>query len=380
MSERPYLVVCHADRDFRARVAGYLRDVGRVDAVERLEAVLDLLAMATPDGLVVDLPATAAERGVLGRIVAAYPEIHVAVTAASLPFEDAREVLRLGVHDIVPASHDGPALAAAVRDGLARRQATGAAGPRGMVILVASGKGGVGCTALALHLTAALNRHSPSAAVDADAPPFGAIAAAADLDTGSSSVAAIVRQHLPVEPKVLRRAGLTHAAGFATYALWTVRGDAEEVADAIPAAIDALTETVPFVVVDCGRPLFPAQRLLVRRAGVAIAVATLDLLALRSVRTLVDLLVADGATQILAVLNREGRSSSYTIGQAEAALGMRFAAVLPETPALSRCLDDGALLGAVAPDDPWWRGVERLASEIVDRRRAEFRGTLGSPL
>src|SRR5215470_2577879 len=113
MSERPYLVVCHADRDLRTRLAGHLRDVGRVDMVERLEAVLDLLALATPDGLVVDLPATTAERGLLGRIVAAYPQMHVVVTAASLPFEDARDVLRLGVHDIVPTSHEGPALAAA---------------------------------------------------------------------------------------------------------------------------------------------------------------------------------------------------------------------------------------------------------------------------
>lgn len=378
MSERPYLIVWHADRDLRARVSDCLREVGRVDAVERLERVLDLLALAAADGLVVDLPGTAAERGVLGRIVAAYPEMHVAVIAASLPFEDAREMLRLGVHDIIPVSHDGPALAAAVRDGLARRRATGAVGPRGMAILVTSGKGGVGCTALALHLTAALTRYGTAASVDADAPPFGAMAAASDLDAGSS-VAAIVRQHLPIEAKVLRRAGIQHAAGFATFALWGAPGDAEEVAGAIPEAMDALTEMLPFVVVDLGRPVLPAQRLLARRAGVAIAVATLDLLALRSVRTLVDLLTADGATQILAVLNREGGSSSYTIGQAEAALGMEFAAVLPETPALSRCLDDGTLLGAVAPDDPWWRGVERFASEIVDRRREELRGALGSP-
>jgi Flp pilus assembly CpaE family ATPase len=248
-----------------------------------------------------------------------------------------------------------------------------------MVVLVASGKGGVGCTALALHLTAALTQHGTAAAVDADAPPFGAMAAAADFD-GGSSVAAIVRQHLPLEPKVLRRAGLVHATGFTTFALWAAPGDAEEAAGAIPAAMDALTETLPFVVVDLGRPVLPAQRLLVRRASVAIAVTTLDLLALRSVRLLVDLLAADGAAHVLPVLNREGGSSSYTIGQAEAALGTPFAAVLPETPALGRCLDDGTLLGTVAPDDPWWRGVVRFAGEIVDRRREEFRGALVPPL
>lgn len=376
MNERPYLMVCHANSDVRARLAAHLRDVGRVDGVERLDAVLDLLALAVADCLVVELPATAAERGVLGRIVAAYPDTHVIATVASLPFEDARDVLRLGVHDIATAPLDAAAVSAAVREGLARRHADGAPGLRGTVILVASGKGGVGCTAVALHLTAALARHGTAAAVDADAPPFGAIVAAADLDVGSS-IAGLVRQHLPIEPKVLRRVGLAHAAGFATFALWTAPGDADEVAEAIPATMDALTTNLPFVVVDVGRPVLSAQRLVSRRAAVAVTVATLDLLALRGARVLIDLLASDGVARILPVLNRAGGPASYTVDQAEAALGTPFAAVLPETPVLSRCLDDGTLVGVTAPDDPWWRAIERLAVQIVDRRREEFRGALG---
>jgi pilus assembly protein CpaE len=377
MSERPYLIVCHANPDVRARLAAHLRDVGRVDCVEELNAILDLLALAAAHCLVVDLPATAAGRGVLGRIVAAYPDTHVIAIAASLRFDDARDLLRLGVHDIVPSPPDAAAVAAAVREGLTRRHAGGAPGLRGTVILVASGKGGVGCTAIALHLTAALARHGTAAAVDADAPPFGAMAAAADLDTGSS-IAGLVRQHLPIEAKVLRRVGLAHAAGFATFALWAAPGDADEVLDAIPATMDALTTSLPFVVVDLGRPVLPAQRLLSRRATVAVAVATLDLLALRSVRALIELLASDGVARILPVLNRHGGPASYTVSQAEAALGTPFAAVLPETAHVSRCLDDGTLVGAAAPDDPWWRAVEHLAGQIVDRRREEFRGALGS--
>lgn len=377
MTEQPYLIVCHANPDVRARLAAALRDVGRVDCVERLDAVLDLLALAAADCLVVELPAAGAARAVLGRIVAAYPDTHVIATAASLPFEDARDVLRLGVHDIAAAPLDPVALAAAVREGLTRRHTVETPRLRGTAILVASGKGGVGCTAIALHLAAALARHGTAAVVDADAPPFGAMAAAADLDTGSS-VAALVRQHLPIEPRVLRRVGLAHAAGFATFALWAAPGDADEVADAIPATLDALTASLPFVVVDLGRPVLPAQRLLARRAGVAVAVAALDLLALRSVRTLIDLLASDGVARILPVLNRDAGAASYTVGQAEAALGMPFVAVLPESPRLRGCLDDGTLVGAAAPEDPWWRGIEGLALEIVDRRRQEFRGALGS--
>jgi len=376
MSDRPYVIVCHANPDVRARLAVHLREAGRVDCVERLDAALDLLALAAVDCLVVDLPATAAERAVLGRIVAAYPDTHVIATVASLSFDDARDVLRLGVHDLAASPLDAAALTAAVREGLTRRRAAGTAGFRGTAILVTSGKGGVGCTAVALHLAAALARHGTAAVVDADAPPFGSMAAAADLDTGSS-VAALARQHLPIEPKVLHRVGLAHAAGFEAFALWAAPGDADEVADAIPATMDALTASLPFVVVDLGRPVLPAQRLLARRAGVAVAVSTLDLLALRSVRTLIDLLASDGVARILPVLNRDDGTASYTVGQAEAALGMPFAAVLPETPRLRGCLDDGTLVGTAAPADPWWHSIEGLALEIVERRRQEFRGALG---
>lgn len=377
MTEQPYLIVCHADSDLRARLAAHLRDAGRVDCVERLDIVLDLLALAVADCLVVDLPATPAGRGVLGRITAAYPDTFVIALTTALPFEDARDVLRLGIHDIAAPPLDPAVIAAAVREGLTRRRAAAAPGLRGTAIAVLSGKGGVGCTSIALHLSAALARHGTTAAVDADAPPFGALAAAADLDAGSS-VAGLVRQHLPIESKVLQRAGAAHAGGFTLLALWAAPGDTDEVAGVIPATLETLTAGLAFVVFDLGRPVLSAQRLLARRAGVAVAVATLDLLALRNLRTVIDLLASDGVARILPVLNREGTSASYTLRQAEAALGMSFAAALPESPRLGRCADDGTLVGATAPDDAWWHGIEHLAAEIVDRRREEFRAAVAA--
>jgi Flp pilus assembly CpaE family ATPase len=311
-------------------------------------------------------------------VIAAYPDMHVIAIARSLPFDDAREVLRLGVHDIVPAPPDPGMIAAAVRDGLAQRRATGGAGLRGMVIAVASGRGGVGCTAVALHLTAALAHHGTAAVVDADAPPFGGTAVAADLDAGPT-IAGLVRQHLPIDANVVRRVGLPHPAGFLSFALWASPADPDEMHDAIPAALDALTASAPFLVVDLGRPVLPAQRLLSRRAAVAVMVATLDLPGLRGVRAAADLLASEGVPRIMPVLNRHGRPAAYTIAQAEAALGTPFAAVLPESPRMSVCIDEGALVGAGAPDDPWWRAVERLAAQIADRRREDFRNTLARP-
>ena len=372
MTEQPYLIVCHADSELRARLGACLRDAGRVDCVERLDLVLDLLALAVADCLVVELPPSPAGRGVLGRITAAYPDIFVIALTAALSFEDARDVLRLGIHDLAAPPLDPAVIAAAVREGLTRRRAAIAPGLRGSTIAVLSGKGGVGCTSIALHLTAALARHGTAAVVDADAPPFSALAAAADLDAGSS-IAGLVRQHLPIEAKVLQRAGAAHPGGFTLFALWGASGDADEVPGVIPATLETLTSGLAFVVFDLGRPVLPAQRLLARRAGVAVAVATLDLLALRNLRAVIDLLASDGVARILPVLNRESTSASYTVRQAESALGMPFVAALPESPRLGRCVDEGALMGATAPDDAWWHGIKQLAAEIVDRRREEFR-------
>ncbi len=379
MTELPYLIVCHSDADARARLAPHLRDAGRVDCVESLDGVLDLLALAVADCLVVELPSAPAGRGVLGRITAAYPDMFVIAVTAAPAFENVREVLRLGIHDIVAGPFDPAIITAAVREGLTRRRASASPGIRGTAVAVVSGRGGAGCTSIALHLTAALARRGTTVVVDADAPPFGTLAAAADLDTGTT-VAGLVRQHLPIEPKVLNRAGAAHAAGFSVLGLWASSGDADEVPGVIPATLETLTAGLAFVVLDLGRPVLPAQRLLARRAGLAVAVATLDLPALRNLRTLLDLLASDGIAHVLPVLNRQGVPASYTQGQAEAALGTPFAAVLPESPRLSRCVDDGVLLGAAAPDDPWWRGIERLAVEIVDRRREEFRGAVAQAL
>lgn len=309
MNERPYIIACHGSADSCTRLLVHLREIGKVDSAGTFDAVPDLLALAAADCLIVDLPAAPPQRALLGRVIAAYPDMHVIAIAGSLPFDDARDVLRLGIHDVVPAPPDPIAVAAAVRDGLAQRRATGSAGVRGMVIAVASGKGGVGCTAVALHLTAALARHGMAAILDADAPPFGGTAVAADLDAGPT-IAGLVRQHLPIEAKVLRRLGLAHAAGFTCFALWAAPGDPDEMSDTIPAALDALTAGLPFVVVDLGRPVLPAQRQVSRRAAVAVAVTTLDLPGLRGVRAAADVMAGEGVPKTLPVLNRHGRPSA----------------------------------------------------------------------
>jgi pilus assembly protein CpaE len=374
----PCIIVCHGEAGGRERLARALQAAGRVQLAADLTQAVELLAVTAADCLIVDAPADAHTRAALGRIAAAYPTMRVLVLAGTLSFEEARALVRIGIRDVLPLPVDADACLDAVRAVLADGE-RGAELVRGLPIVIASGKGGSGCTAIAVHLAAALASHGTTAVLDADAPPFGTVAAAGDLDPGSS-VAGLLRQRLPIEPRVLRRAAAEHTAGFAILQLWTAPAEPQEVEEAATASLDALLTVYPFVVVDMGRPVLAAQRLLLRRAGLIVAVATLDLLALRNLRQLLDLVAREtgGNPRLLPLLNRCDGDESYAVEQAEAALGQPFAAALPYAPGLRRYLDQGVLMAAEC-QDVWTRSIMRLAHEIAGRRLDDVRGALRSP-
>ncbi len=376
--QAPHIIVCHHDAAGRERLAEALASTGHVDGVHSLAQAIDLLALSAVTCLIVDAPSDRPTRAALGRIAAAYPATRILVLAQGLSFEEARALIRIGVRDVLPLPIDPAACRDAVHEVLAER--AGGAGPvRGSAIAVAAGKGGVGCTAIAVHLAAALASHGDVAVLDGDAPPFGTVATAGDLDPGAS-IAGLLRQRLPIEPPVLRRAAVMHPAGFTVFPLWSAPAELQEAEDAVPLALDTLLAMYPFVIIDVGRPVLPPQRVLLRRAAAVVAVATLDLLALRNLRHLVDLLAADpgSSTRLLPLLNRCDGDESYTAEQAAAALGQPFAAVLPHIPALRRCLDRGELL-AGADAGAWPHAIARLAEEVASRRRDDVRTMLGHP-
>jgi pilus assembly protein CpaE len=374
-----HIVLTHGEPAGRESLARALAPLGRIEIADTLPHALELLALTAAECLIVDVPQDRQACGALARLAAAYPGTKIMVLAETLPFETARELVRIGVRDVLSLPVDPDACAASVRAALADLDG-GQGALRGMSIAIASGKGGTGCTAIALHLAAALAAYGTAVVVDADAPPFGTVAAAADLDPGSS-IAGLMRQRLPVEPRVLRRAAVPHPAGFCTFSLWTAPAEMAEMEEAAVSGLDALAAMDPFVIVDIGRPALAPQRLLIRRATVVVAVATLDLLALRNHRQLADLIGSDagGGARLVPVLNRCDGDESYTPEQAAAAVGRPFAAVLPHTPALRHCLDRGELMSAEDAEAPWTQTIARLANEIAVRRRDEVRSTLSRP-
>lgn len=372
----PHIIVCHGDPAGRRALVHVLAPLGRVETADSLPQAVEMLALTATDCLIADVPLDRGERAVLGRIAAAYPETGILVLAHTLPFEITRDLVRLGVRDALPLPLAPDACLDAVRDILAERESA-PAGMRGMSIAVTSAKGGAGCTTIAVNLAAALASHGTTAILDADAPPFGSIAAAADLES-VASIAGLLRQQLPIERRVLRRAATLHPAGFSTFLLWTSPAEPPEVEDAVAVTLDALVAAYPFVVIDVGRPVLAPQRLLLRRATVALVVATLDLLALRNLRQLDDMITAEagGGIRLLPLLNRCDGEESYTVEQAASALGQPFAAVVPYAPGLRHRLDRGDLMLASEPEDAWSCAVRRLADEIVARRRDDARSAV----
>lgn len=373
-----HILIWHGDPAASADLARALSPIGHVEHADSLPHAVEMLSFSPADCLISDVPPDRQMRTLLGRISAAYPDTKILALAQTLPFEIARELVRLGVRDVLPLPLDPVGCAAAVREALSDRDG-GSGGLRGTAIAIISGKGGVGCTAIALHLAASLASHGVAVIVDADAPPFGTVQAAVDLDPGSS-IAALVRQRLPIEPRVLRRAAVPHPGGFSTVPLWTAPSEPRELEDSMAAVLDALTAMYPFVVLDIGRPILPAQRLLLRRASVVAAIATLDLLALRNLRQAADLVASEtgGGPRLLTVLNRCDGEESYTPGQAAAAFGQPFAAVLPYASQLRASLDRGELLRPSEPDPAWSLALSRLAQEIASRRRDDVRGAVAS--
>ncbi|HLN13053.1 MAG TPA: hypothetical protein VK587_07680 [bacterium] len=372
----PSIVLYHRDAAGRDALARALGEFGRVEHAESFPHAVELLALSAAACVLVDLPEDRRARAALAQAAAAYPHTKLFVLAGDLPFDAVRELVRAGVCDVLRVPIDAPACAASVREALAEAAAV----PdrlRGMSVAVTSGKGGAGCTALALNLGAALASQGGALVVDADAPPFGTLAVAGDLEIGGT-VADVLRQRLPIDPRVLRQSAAQHPAGFTVLSLWALPDDPSEVEGMVAAVVDACTAIAAFVVVDVGRPVLAAQRLLVRRASLVLGVTTLELAALRSLRALIDALAdgAGGPTPTL-VLNRTDREASYTTEQAAAAIGRPFAAVLPHAAALRGRADRGELAVAADPEDPWSASVRRLAQTIVARRRDAVRSALG---
>lgn len=257
----------------------------------------------------------------------------VAVLLVTPPKPDLlEEALRAGARDIVAPDADQDELAAAIERALAtadrRRGRVQGAGAddrngKGRVITVASPKGGVGKTVIAVNLALALAQQAPGqvAIVDLDLQ-FGDVGNALQLQP-ENTIADAAR--VPEIDATLLKVFLT-PYGTALHALCAPDSpaEAEEVTPEVVASVlDELSRAVPWVVVDTAAGLDEAALAALEASTDIVLVGTTDVPGVRSLRKEIDALDQLGVSGTRhLVLNRANarvgvdvRDIAMTVGQ-----------------------------------------------------------------
>lgn len=259
-----------------------------------------------------------------------------------------------------PAERDELASASArLRAVVVDRAATG------RVVAVHAARGGAGVTFVASHIAAAVARRDEDAVLlDLDLP-FGGLAAAVGVPTGTDvraipDLAAVAQD---VGPSDLARGLWRHDGGFVV-----VPASRDGAPSGVPhpdevvAVIDGLSAGSDVVVADVGRGCGPALEATLAAANVVVMVVTLDVASFRATRQAVDVFGLEG--RCVYVVNR-ARRSDVSPSDVERVFGRPPTAVIPFDRSVAVAQDRGRLIvsrGRVR------RAVERLTTEIVGAR------------
>ena len=254
-------------------------------------------------------------------IAAGFPEVGLVLLAADDSPDLLRAAMQAGLRDVValPLSLEqleGGVRAAAqwsrsIRERVAGEESA-AAGLGGQLIAVAGAKGGVGCTTIAIQLALAAVRAAPSRPV---------CLVDFDLQTGDvrglldtpprRSVVDLVEVADEITVRHLQETLFSHRAGLRLLLAPEEGWRAEDVPpDAARNVLDAVRSRHALTVVDVGSTLTETTLTAVELATRLVVVTTPDILALRGVRRLKDLLGRVNAREsddAVVVLNRTSR-------------------------------------------------------------------------
>ena len=313
------------------------------------------------------------------------------ITDSDLPLSQARQLMKLGLDDVVPLGDDADefreSLLAALRD-VTAGQPPAAAEPgggnrRGAVIAVARGRGGLGATTLAVNLADLLrdpqgmllkSNRNHVAVVDFDIQ-FGNAGSHLDLEDNGAMIE-IARADAAPDDAFLASALQRHPSGLsvltapaAAMPLGALDGDR------VGAVLDVLRLRFDYVVVDLPHALVGWLEAVIARTDLFLVVADTSVPAVRSTRRLLDLLTEDVPTlRTEIVINRERRPlvMSHAHKIAADALGLPLRHFLAEDAnAARRAADRGETLDVVAPNSSLTKSLKRLAGYVLHQFPAQ---------
>ena len=280
-----------------------------------------------------------------------------------------RDALRAGARGFFVWPEERDALAMAIRQ--VQPSPSSEADDTGMIVGILGARGGAGATFLATNLAAAFSRKgAETALVDLDLV-FGDLAPALGVAPGEqpSSVADLraVSRELAVEhlDPVLHE----HAEGFRVlFAPEEVRRETSLPPEMLAAAVRALRARFAATVLHLPRSVDESARTAVELADQILLVLTLDVLAVRAAKRVVDHLRTIGlGGSLRLVVNRAGRGEVVPKDAAEV-LDLPIAAVIPSDRGVPRAQNRGELV--VGRRGQVSRCITRLAGSLLEQGQA----------
>lgn len=353
-----------ASRNLILRIADTHRAARVVAEVDTDHRLIDVVAYRRPQ-LVFISTDLADMRGfdVANRLSRQYPGLYIAMMSPRNSAEELRRAMKAGAREclVEPISED--AVLRVIDE--AKDLGNAAAERRGTVLGVMSSKGGVGKSTVAVNLAIALKQIGTSrvALVDGDLY-FGDIAVLLNAKPERT----IHELNNALDAEIADRFLYQHPTGIEVLAAPLQTEQAEEISpDRFRMILGVLQSLYDFVVVDATASAFDTMLATLDVADQAMLLSTLDVVCLKDIGQMLQMLakLQFPAHNVMIVGNRFDERVSLSPKEAERALGMRFAAVLPRDDRIITAANRGTPLILSDPGAPFVQKILTLAKTIT---------------
>jgi pilus assembly protein CpaE len=306
-----------------------------------------------------------------------HPLASIVIVARSFDAAMLRRAMRAGVREVLVEPLDAVEIRALVERlrPILEVAAAQQRERRGQVIVTASNKGGVGKTTIATNLAVGLRRASNDkvALVDLDLD-FGDVGTVLDLKQ-TRTIADLAPYADRLDTDLLEGTLAEHSSGVKVLPAPRRGQETEGIGgNLVGQVLGLLGETYPHIVVDTGTNLDEAVLAALDVADRVLLVTTLDVVSLKNVSQMLDLLqrLAYPLDKVRLVANRWNGKGSVSRQDAESTLGLPFAFLVPSDYArVIDAVNRGLPFVNVAPQAPISRSIMDMSRDIALNGRRE---------
>ena len=302
------------------------------------------------------------------------PQTQILLTASRSDSQVLLDALRAGVKEFlaVPFTQDDAEQALRRLKERVVESHPEAEKPKGKIIGIIAGKGGLGASSLTVNLGCSLLHVENSKSVvlvdldihSSDLPLF------LDIEP-THSLKEIANDYERVDKLFLMNLLSKHESGL--YLLpsgYDDRTDETFSPRCVEHTLTLLRSMFDYVVVDCGALLDDSTRTVLKLSSSIIVVSTFHVPVVRSTKRLLDLLqgMRQPSQQLRVVMNRYDRKAETLLKNTETSLQHKLFAVIPNNFDLaSSAINNGQPVSRIAPNSDLTKSYQRLAASLSER-------------